>query len=250
MATRIVRILAPAPTISAGLASAAAYDGGMRRLIMVTALFVLAGCATVPEHAYFPSPSDPATKRVAASLYHAARAASDDPARYSFALIGTRDVSAYTADDATFYFSEGLTMQPPHILDALIAHEVAHELLGHSGRRRALSLGLSAGFSVLGFIIPGAGLIDFLINPLLVRAYTRDQEIAADLKAVEVLRSMSYDTPRALLSEALRRAATINGRPRGGWFATEPDIDDRLSALEPLETVPASAARMLTPSGR
>jgi Zn-dependent protease with chaperone function len=109
---------------------------------------------------------------------------------------------------------------------------------------------LSAGFSVLGFIIPGAGLIDFLINPLLVRAYTRDQEIAADLKAVEVLRSMSYETPRALLSEALRRAATINGRPRGGWFATEPDIDDRLSALEPLETVPASAARMLTPARR
>lgn len=217
---------------------------------MVTALFILTGCASVPDRAYYPSPSDPVTKRVAASLYHAARAASDDPARYSFALLRTRDVSAYTADDATFYFSEGLTMQPPHVLDALIAHEVAHELLGHPGRRRALSLGLSAGFSVLGFIIPGAGLVDFLVNPLLVRAYTRDQEIAADLKGVEVLRAMGYEAPRGLLSEALRRAAMINGRPRGGWFATEPDIEDRLTALEPLEAVPAAAARMSVPPRR
>jgi Zn-dependent protease with chaperone function len=207
----------------------------MRRLVVLAILFVLSGCATVPDRAYYPDAADPATKAVAASLYRAARAASDDPARYSFALLRTRDVSAYTADDATFYFSEGLAMQPSHVLDALVAHEVAHELLGHSGRRRALSLALAAGFTVLGFIVPGAGLVDFLVNPLLVRAYTRDQEIAADLKAVEVLRSMGYAAPRRLLAEALRQAATINGRPRGGWFATEPDVDDRLSALEPLE---------------
>jgi len=213
----------------------------MRRLILLATVLVLTGCASVPDHAYYPSPSDPATKAVAGSLYRAARAASDDPARYSFALIRTRDVSAYTADDATFYFSEGLTMQPSHVLDALIAHEVAHELLGHSGRRRALSLGLSASFTVLGFMVPGASLVDFLVNPLLVRAYTRDQEAAADLKAVEVLRDMGYNAPRRLLAEALRQAAAINGRPRAGWFATEPDIDDRLFALEPLESVSAAA---------
>ena len=218
----------------------------MRRYALLATLLVFTGCAGAPDRAYYAEASDPATKAVAASLYRAARAASDDPARYSFALLRTRDVSAYTADDATFYFSQGLAMQPPHVLDALVSHEVAHELLGHSGRRRALSMGLSAGFTALGFIVPGAGLVDFLVNPLLVRAYTRDQETAADLKAVEVLRDMGYDAPRRLLAEALREAATINGRPRGGWFATERDIDDRLSALEPLESVSAAAARVMT----
>jgi Zn-dependent protease with chaperone function len=236
-----------AGTISAAPACAAAYDIRMRRLILLTVL-VLTGCATAPDHAYYPSPSDPATKAVAASLYRAARAASDDPARYSFALLRTRDVSAYTADDATFYFSEGLTMQPPHVVDALVAHEVAHELLGHSGRRRAMSLGLSAGFTVLGFMIPGASLIDFLVNPLLVRAYTRDQEAAADLKAVEVLRDMGYNAPRRVLADSLRQAAAINGRPRAGWFATEPDVEERLFALEPLESASAAADRAGTPA--
>jgi Zn-dependent protease with chaperone function len=221
-----------------------------RHAALAVLLLLLAGCATVPDHAFYPSPSDAATKAVAASLYRAARAASDDPARYSFALLATRDVSAYTADDATFYFSQGLAMQPPHVMDALVAHEVAHELLGHSGRRRALSLGLSAGFTVLGFIFPGAGLVDFLVNPLLIRAYTRDQETAADLKAVEVLRSMGYEAPRRLLAEAIREANAVNGRPRGGWFATEPDPDDRLTALEPLESVSAAAPRAITSPAR
>jgi len=69
-------------------------------------------------------------------------------------------------------------------------------------------------------------------------------------EAVEVLRDMGYDAPRRLLAEALREAVTINGRSRGGWFATEPDIDDRLSALEPLEPVSAAAARVMTPPPR
>src|SRR5687767_15520867 len=152
----------------------------MWRLTLAVAVLVLAGCATVPDHAFYPSPTDPGTKAVAASLYRAARAASDDPARYSFALLRTRDVSAYTADDATFYFSEGLAMQPPHVMDALVAHEVAHELLGHSGRRRALSLGLSAGFTVLGFVFPGAGLVDFLVNP-------RSEEHTSELQSLAYL---------------------------------------------------------------
>jgi Zn-dependent protease with chaperone function len=196
-----------------------------------------AGCATVPDRAYFPPADRDETHVLATTLYRVAAAAGDDPARYSFALIGTRDISAFTAEDATFYFSEGLAHQPARVIDALVAHEVAHELLGHRGQRRALSLGLTAGFTVLGVVVPGAGLLDFIVNPLVVRAYTRDQEIAADLKAADILGLMAYAAPRRVLADALREAAKINGPPRGGWLATEPDLEERLLALEPLEAV-------------
>src|SRR5207237_9299731 len=106
------------------------------------------------------------------------------------------DVTASTGEDAAFYFAPGLARQPARVIDALVAHEVAHELLGHIGQRRALSLSLGAGFTVLGIAIPGTGLLDFIVNPLIIRAFTRDQEIAADLKAVEVLRDMGYKAPR------------------------------------------------------
>ena len=221
---------------------------GMRRGTLGLALLVACtGCVTVPDRAYFPPPDRDETRVLAATLYRVAAAAGDDPARYSFALIATRDVSAFTAEEATFYFSEGLAHQPPRVVDALVAHEVAHELLGHRGQRRALSLGLSAGFTVLGVVVPGASLLDLFMNPLVVRAYTRDQEIAADLKAADILGLMAYDAPRRVLADALREAAKVNGRPRGGWLATEPELEERLAALEPLE--PLSELARTPPAG-
>src|SRR4051812_36986013 len=148
---------------------------------------MLSGCASFPEHAYYPDPGDAFTRVLAEALYRAARAASEDPGGYSFAMIGTAEVRAYTSDDATFYFSEGLARRSLAVIDALVAHEVAHELLDHVGRRRALSPSVTGGFAVLGFVIPGLSALDLVANPLIVRAYTRDQEISADRKAVEVL---------------------------------------------------------------
>jgi len=218
-------------------------------LVAVVLAGVAVGCATVPDRAYFPPPNAADTRVLGTTLYRVAAAAGDEPRRYSFALIATRDVSAYTADDATFYFSEGLARQPATVIDALVAHEVAHELLGHRGQRRALSLGLSAGFTVLGVVVPGVSLLDLLVSPLVVRAYTRDQEIAADLKAADLLGVMGYESPRRMMVGALREAARINGPPRGGWLAPEPAIEDRVAALEPLEPLseaarkPAAASR-------
>ena len=182
-------------------------------------LLTTSACSTLHDHAYYPDPADPDTRLLAEVLWRAAKAARDDPGEYSFAMIDSRHVATYTVEDATFYFTEGLAHQPVTVIDALVAHEVSHEVLGHIGQRRALSPSLAA----------------FLVNPLIVRAYTRDQEIAADLKAVEILRDMGYEAPRRALADALRAAAKINGPPRGGWLATEPSLEDRLGRLEPLE---------------
>jgi Zn-dependent protease with chaperone function len=206
----------------------------MPRALLVAVLVLATGCAGLDERAYYP-PGGPATRALAEALYRAAQAAGDDPARYSFALLASRDVSAFSADDATFYFSEGLLRQPESVIDAIVAQQVAHEVLGHAGQRRALSWSLTAGFTVLGIIVPGAGLLDFALNPLIVRAFTRDQVIAADLRAVEILRSMGYAAPLATLAAALHAAHAINGARGGGLLASEPPIEDRLAALGPLE---------------
>jgi Zn-dependent protease with chaperone function len=206
-----------------------------RSLWLGLLFFVTGACTTLPERTYYPDPSSPETRVLAEALWRAAKAASDDPNEYSFAMIRSHHIGAYTVEDATFYFTEGLARQPGPVVDALVAHEVAHELLGHIGQRRALTLSLGGSFT--------AGLIDILANPLVVRAFTRDQEIAADLKAVEVLRDMGYTAPRRVMADALRAAAKVNGRPRGGWLATEPALEDRLAPLEPLEVEKKQAAK-------
>lgn len=214
----------------------------MRRVPAIAVVaFVAGACTSVPRDAYFPAPGMPTTRMLAETLYRAAQSAGDDPARYSFALIRTRRITALSADDAIFYFSEGLASQPRAHVDALVAQAVAHEVLGHAGSRRRLSIGVSAGFTVVGFVLPGLGLADFVVNPLLVRAFTREQQLDADRRALDILAMMGHAAPRRTLASALRAAAAVNGPSPGGVLATEPDLATRLAALEPLERIGVAA---------
>jgi Zn-dependent protease with chaperone function len=209
----------------------------MARVIVLALVAVLAGCVTAPDGAYFPEPSTRST-RIANALYRAAKAAGDDPVRYSFAMIRSRDISAFSGEeDATFYFSDGLAALPAAHLDALVAREVAHEVLGHAGHRRALSMGITGTFAVLGVIVPGLSMADWVINPLIVRAFTRDQVIAADLRAIEIIRGMGHELPRRTLASALHAVQATNGASPGGLLATVPPLDHRLAAIGALEQV-------------
>lgn len=213
----------------------------MRRAIALVLLVVLVtGCATIPDGAYAPKPSE-RTTALSRALHRAAAAAGDDPARYSFALIDTREVTAFNGEeDAVLYFSDGLAALPQGHMEALVACEVAHEVLGHAGQRRALSMGITGTFTVLGFIVPGLSLANWVVNPLIVRAFTRDQVIAADARAIEILRSMGHELPRRTLVSALRSVDLINAAHPGGvlsrgLLATRPALDDRLAAIGPVE---------------
>ena len=223
----------------------------LRSLSLLLALALTTGCALIPpshpDLAYYPSLRDPGTTRISHTLYRAAQAAGDDPDRCAFALIQTTAVTSFAAADATFYFSDGLARLPQRHVDALVAQKVAHEVLGHAGKRRTLSMSITAGFAVLGIFMPGFGLADFVVNPLAVRAYSREQELAADQRTIEILRDMGHPAPRSVLAGALRAAAAVNP-PASPFFeqrilAHEPDLEDRLAALEPLEPTTVVAVR-------
>jgi len=229
----------------------------MHRVLPLLLLVALAGsaCALLPEPVptgAYAAAGKPQTVTLAQTLYRTAQAAGADPARYAFALVRTEDVTALPAADTSFYFSEGLARQPAPVIDALVAHAVAHEVLGHGGKRRSLSLGISAGFTAIGIVVPGLSLMDFVVNPLVIRAYNRDQSLSADAKAVEILRRMGHDNPKRTLAQALLAAARVNGGPKpilmeGGLMAREPDLDVRLAALGYLESLTTLALKAPAP---
>jgi Zn-dependent protease with chaperone function len=214
-------------------------------LLLAAAALLGAGCGmlppAVPPGAYYPPPGA-TTTAVAEALYRAAAAAGDDPARYSFAMVASPRIFARPAPDRVIYVSDGLAAQPRAHLDALLAQAVAHQVLGHQEQRQRLSLGISAGFVVLGVLVPGLGLADLVANPVAVRAFGREQHLAADRYALEILRAMGHSRPRRVLASALAAA----GRPaRGtpGVLADEPELEARLLALEPLEAAGELVAR-------
>lgn len=210
-------------------------------LLLLLAALALSACATVPPGTYFPDPRDLATQKVSGALHRAALAAGDDPSRYSFALVRSDEALVYGDSEATFYVTDGLARLALPVVEAELARHVAHEVLGHTAQRRAVSVVLTVGFTALGIAFPGAGLVDFLVNPLVVRAFSREQVKVADAKAAEILRAMGYPTPRRTLAVAIQAVDAANGRkrPKGWLLATQPPLAERLAALEPLEP-PAS----------
>lgn len=224
----------------------------MRRSLALLLVLVLAlgACASHPDGAYYPTPKASATVAFADTLHRAALAAGDDPARYSFALVKTDEVSAFAAEDATFYFSEGLARQPQRVIDALVAQKVAHEVLEHAGKRRTLSLSVTAGFTVLGIAMPGLGLLDFLVNPAdRPRLHARSGARRRPARA----RDPARDGPRSAAADARHRAPRRRRRQRPGQGWPPGDrahLDDRLARLEPLEPAGEFAARAPAPDVR
>lgn len=218
---------------------------GWAAIPLLILAILTSGCAGLPAGTYYPAPGDPTTLRLANVLHRAAVAAGDDPARYTFALIKTRHPAAFTDEKATFYISDGLAQMPMPVLEAVIAHEVAHEVLDHVGTRRRMAVGMTSGFGAAGFFVPGVGLLDFMVNPLVVRAFSRKQELEADQRAVEILRAMGNPRPRRSLADALRAVDEAPVRSReggGGAMNIRPTLKKRLSALDPLEPAPVAKA--------
>src|SRR5262249_58409098 len=122
-----------------------------------------------PAVACSPRPGAPAAVKTPPTFPRPGRDVGDDPEYYSFAMIETPMVTSFAADNATFYFSDGLARLPQRHVDALVAQKVAHDVLGHTPRRKIVSLSITAGFAMLGLFVPGAGLADFVVNPLVVR---------------------------------------------------------------------------------
>jgi Zn-dependent protease with chaperone function len=116
-------------------------------------------------------------------------------------------------------------------------------VLGHAGYRRALSMGITGTFTILGLIIPGLSMADWVVNPLIVRAFTRDQVVAADLRSIEIIREMGHEQPRRTLAAALHAVKATNGASPGGLLATVPPLDDRLAAIGPLELLAGLAQK-------
>jgi Zn-dependent protease with chaperone function len=214
----------------------------LTRAVALILLVLVAGCSSVPDGAYYPRAQDRSTLTLSHALFRAAQAAGDDPRRYSFARIDSPRAIALTGDDATFYFSDGLAKLPERVVEPVVAHEVAHEVLGHVGTRRTVSLSITTGFLALGFLYPGMGLLDFVVNPLVIRAFNRSQELAADRRAVEILRAMGVTAPRRALADALVAVDRMNG-PETTYelLSWHPPIGERLQALGTLEPLPALA---------
>ncbi len=90
-------------------------------------------------------------------------------------------INAASAGSGEFYVTRGLLERAnDEQLAAVLAHETAHDDLGHMAKAQALGTGVGIGAAILDQIIPGAGEIAPVAGTLITRAYGRREEFEAD----------------------------------------------------------------------
>ena len=178
------------------------------------------------------SPQDAARlRRVIEPL---ARAADRPPAQVKIGILSDRSINAANAGGGEFYVTRGLLDRATdEQLQAIMAHEVAHNDLGHVAKAQAVHTGVGIGAAILEQVIPQAAIITPIAGTLITRAHSRSEELEADKHAVTLLRRVG-SSKQALENTLAWLQRASGGGEGGGWFATHPGTSDRIQALRQL----------------
>jgi Zn-dependent protease with chaperone function len=143
-------------------------------------------------------------------------------------------INAASAGGGEFYVTRGLLERAnDEQLAAVLAHEIAHDDLGHVAKAQTLQTGVGIGAAILDQIFPGVGQIAPVAGTLITRAYGRREELEADRHGVDILGRAGL--PKESMERTLEWLKTqTGGGGGGGFFSTHPGTDERIAALRKL----------------
>ena len=163
--------------------------------------------------------------------------AMDKPKPSSQVKVGIIDdpsINAANAGNGEFYVTTGLLQKAnDDQLLAIMAHEVAHDDLGHVAKAQALGTGIGIGAVILDQIIPGAGRVAPIAGALIQRKYSRTEEYEADRHGVELLKRVGRNKDVMISTLTWLMSAEGEGSG-GGFFSTHPETGDRIEVLRKL----------------
>jgi Zn-dependent protease with chaperone function len=155
------------------------------------------------------------------------------PGEVKVGIIDDAQINAANAGNGEFYVTTGLLQKAnDDQLLAIMAHEIAHEDLGHVAKQQALGTGIGIGAVILDQIIPGAGRVAPIAGALIQRTYSRSEEYEADKHGVELLQRVGRN--KDVMINTLTWLMNTAGDGSGGFFSTHPGTGDRIEALRRL----------------
>src|SRR6266852_3897190 len=163
-------------------------------------------------------------------------AAMDHPRPLNQVKVGIMDdshVNAASAGGGEFYVTTGLLQKAnDEHLRGVLAHELAHDDLGHVAKAQALGAGVGIGMIILDQIFPGSGRITPIGGALITSSYSRTEEYAADRHGVDILTRAGYS--KAVMINTLTWLVQTEGASSGGMLASHPGTQERIDALKKL----------------
>jgi predicted Zn-dependent protease len=149
-------------------------------------------------------------------------------------VIDDASINAANAGGGEFYVTRGLLERAnDDQLLGVLAHEVAHDDLGHVAKIQGLGTGVSLGIILLEQLVPGSSSVTPIAGELIVRGYSRREEYEADRHGVEILRRTGRS--KDVMVNTLTWLQQSSGSGGGGFLATHPATDDRIQALRDMK---------------
>src|SRR5499426_4434032 len=128
-------------------------------------------------------------------------------------------INAASAGNGEFYVTTGLlTRATDDELRGVLAHEIAHDDLGHPARAQMLGVGLSLGAALLQRVFPASGALAPLAGTLIANNYSQPQEYEADRHGVEILRRAGYS--KETMINSLTWVMHAEGNSGGGFLSS------------------------------
>jgi hypothetical protein len=153
------------------------------------------------------------------------RSAGIDPSKIYVGLFGGEHrLGASGVGAQHFVISYGLFgASDPCLIWGIVAHELAHDILGHSERRAVIQRPPPP------LPIPVPLFEAAALAKLVLSAYSHSQDVEADDRAVELLRKAGK--PPGAMRYALEFLSEVYGGTGVDWFSSHPAKSDRIARL-------------------
>lgn len=164
--------------------------------------------------------------------------ATNNPRRLNEIRVRVTDdsnINAANAGGGEFQVTTGLLQKAnDEHLRGVLAHEIAHDDLGHVARAQTLGTGLNIGVILLEQLIRGSSAVTPIAGALIANSYSRSEELEADRHGVEILRRAGYS--KEVSNDRHADVADADFRRRQWWcfLSTHPGAEDRIDALRKL----------------
>ena len=151
-------------------------------------------------------------------------------------IVISPEINAASLGAGRFIFWESLANLPDWALDAIVAHEIAHDMLRHSKKAREMQDLTNFFAEVIALFghssIKEEKTIRGWVNLAILPKYSRSQEMEADAKSLEILSLVGYENPNLVLYRTFEIMLTKHGDSVGSFFDSHPSIRERMNNLK------------------
>jgi putative metalloprotease len=149
------------------------------------------------------------------------------PHQVSMGIVADDAINAANGGGGKFLVTTGLLERAnDEQLRGVMAHEIAHEDLGHVTKLKTSAT--AANMVLLGQLARESSALTLIEGPLITLSFSRSEELDADQQSVAILKRAGH--PKELVIEALSWVAKNSARA-GGFVATHVDIGERIKIL-------------------